>query len=214
MKIKLLEDIRKFLSTYDGFFHNEKEIQVRLAKYLIDLKKYDQIFLEYTIEKSQFNENYLFKNENKISLDIVVRNQDEFIPIEIKYKTTNQNFSYSVFGKNTNVCLTHHGAKNLGCYSFWKDVYRLELIQQTFNLNELGIVLFITNDEKYKVFPRIGSKYQQFSIHEGKNVTAGEVLYWSEKYQGKNYPDIPLSNNNSINWDDNINIINHSFILI
>lgn len=57
---------------------------MHLAVYLRGLNKYDDVDVEYYIPHSELD-NYIWKNE--LRLDIVVRNGNEFVPIELKYKT-------------------------------------------------------------------------------------------------------------------------------
>ena len=54
-----------------------------------------------------------------------------FYPIELKYKTKEQNGSFERFQENLDnlEILKDHGARNLGRYSFWKDVARLQFVK-------------------------------------------------------------------------------------
>jgi hypothetical protein len=144
-----------------GFFHSEEEVQILLAKYLLNTGQYDDIFVEYYVNR-ELVPNYPWNNDKKISVDIVVRVENNYIPIEIKYKTKRQIFPHHVFGSQTYVELAEQGAQNEGCYSFWKDVKRIELLHETFNLNYEGLVLFITNDPSYLNPPRPDVQYGPF----------------------------------------------------
>lgn len=84
MRQKVIEDITNFLVKYEGFFHSEKEIQIRLAKYLLDTKNYHDIYVEYYVDKALLLD-YPWSNDKKISIDIVVMKDNEYIPIEIKF---------------------------------------------------------------------------------------------------------------------------------
>jgi hypothetical protein len=218
MRQILINQIRTFLNNHVGFFHSEEEIQILLAKYLSNVGNYDDIFLEYYVSKKLIT-NYPWDNDKKISVDIVVRIDNDYIPIEIKYKTKRQIFPHKVFGSQTNVELAKQGAQNEGCYSYWKDIKRIELLKEAFNLNNLGIVLFITNDLSYLNSPRPNVQYEPFSIHEGRTVLQGSFLNWDTTRKpikvdrAEKFPGFTISNNYLINWQD-LNIQNHKYILI
>jgi len=164
-------------------------------------------------------ENYPWQNEKKISLDIIVQQHNSFIPIEIKFKTKRQIFPYNVFGLQTNVELTNQKAKNEGCYSFWKDVKRIEILKERFNLEHSGFVLFISNDSLYQTQPRQNVQYEPFSIHQNRQVVAGTVLNWNstskaiKETRQQKFPPIRLTNDYTISWQD-MNLKDHKFILL
>ena len=134
MRQTLINNINTFLANHFGFFHSEEEIQILLAKHLLNTGDYDDIFVEYYVNRHLVH-NYPWNNDKKISVDIVVRINNDYIPIEIKYKTKRQIFPHHVFGTQTNVELAEQGAQNEGCYSFWKDIKRIEIFQEKFKLN-------------------------------------------------------------------------------
>ena len=84
---------------------------------------------------------YLWNDVDNIYIDIVLEKENEFYPIEIKYKTKLEELPHFVFGQNVNVLLGQHGAQNIGCYDFWKDVKRLEFFEEIFLFAKKGIVL-------------------------------------------------------------------------
>ncbi len=218
MRQSLINQISTFLTNHVGFFHSEHEVQVHLAKHLLNTGLYDDIFLEYYVSKLLIP-NYIWDNDKKISVDIVVRINEDFIPIEIKYKTKRQVFPHHVFGSQTNVELAEQGAQNEGCYSFWKDIKRIELFKEAFNLQNLGIVLFITNDISYLTPPRPNVQYGPFSIHEGRQVLRSSYLNWDDTIKpiqanrAEKFPGFTLSNDYIINWQE-LNIENHKYLLI
>ena len=218
MRQNLINQITEFLANHVGFFHSEEEVQILIAKYLLNTGVYDDIFVEYYVSR-QLIPNYPWNNDKKISVDIVVRIDNDFIPIEIKYKTQRQIFPHHVFGSQTNVELANQGAQNEGCYSFWKDIKRIEIFQETFSLNNLGIVLFITNDLTYLNQPRADVQYGPFSIHQGRQVVQGSFLNWDASRKAikadraLKFPGISISNNYTINWQ-NLNMHNHKYVLI
>jgi hypothetical protein len=218
MRENLINQINTFLGNHFGFFHSEEEVQILLAKYLLNTGQYDDIFVEYYVNR-ELVPNYPWNNDKKISIDIVVRVENNYIPIEIKYKTKRQIFPHHVFGSQTNVELAEQGAQNEGCYSFWKDIKRIELLYETFNLNYAGLVLFITNDLSYLNPPRADVQYGPFSIHNGRQVAQGTFLNWDgtrkaiKADRAEKFPGFTISRNYTINWQ-NLNILNHKYILM
>jgi hypothetical protein len=220
MREQLKKDIKEFLDKIENFFHTEEELQLLLARHLMDIEYYDQIFVEYYVSRKEFDEDrFPWVNDSKISIDIVVQKGNDYLPIEIKYKTKAQIFPHKVFGKVVNVTLTKQGAQNEGCYSFWKDVKRIEILKETFNLNYDGFVLFITNDHSYKNPPRLNSQYAPFSIHNGREVKKGDILKWDNSKTAileerlKKFPAFSISNNYIISWNE-LRIENHIYLLI
>jgi hypothetical protein len=218
MRQTLINNINTFLANHVGFFHSEEEVQILLAKYLLNTGEYDDIFVEYYVNR-QLIHNYPWNNDKKISVDIVVRIDNDYIPIEIKYKTKRQIFPHHVFGTQTNVELAEQGAQNEGCYSFWKDIKRIEIFQETFNLNNSGLVLFITNDLSYLRQPRAEVQYGPFSIHQGRQVVQDYFLNWDatrkaiKADRAEKFPGFTIANEYTINWQD-LNIENHKYILV
>jgi hypothetical protein len=91
------QDISKFFKKNTKLFFNEREFQMYLATYL--LGEYDEVFVEYYVPKSIFKEeDYVWESE--LYLDIVVRKEDEYLPIELKYKTKKEKISINRFGEN------------------------------------------------------------------------------------------------------------------
>jgi hypothetical protein len=111
--------------------------------------------------------------------------------------------------------LGHHGAQNIGCHDFWKDVKRLELYEFSFQKVEQGIMLFVTNDETYLQPPlNMNTGYAQFSIHENKTVVERETLDWNRALSiSRNRPPIQLNKGYRISWT-NMQLENHFYILL
>lgn len=215
MREYLIKDINDFLEGYDGIFLSEKEIQVKLAKYL-ETREYDNVFLEYYVNKAENIKDYPWENDKKIFIDIVVRKENDYIPIEIKFRTSNQTFEYNVFGSNKQVELGEQIAQNEGMYYFWKDVKRVELFESEFNLKYSGIVLFITNDKKYLQKPRPTSKYAPFSTENDKVIEKNSILNWNGNISPKRaskFPGFILCKNYKIEWKS-MNIEDHHYILL
>lgn len=196
------------------YFTREQDIQIYLAKCLSDTNEFDRIFIEYHIP-IHIIPIYPWVDSNNIYIDLVVEKNSLFYPIEIKYKTTSQILPLNIFGTEGSVLLGHHGAQNIGCYDFWKDVKRLELFQERFANVEQGIMLFITNDESYCQPPiRVNTGYSQFSIHEGRVVNRGVTLNWNRVLAiSANRPPITLYHEYNLTWN-NLNLQQHKYLLL
>lgn len=218
MRQELKNHITAFLDSFSNFFHSEEEVQLLLAQYLMNTDSYKKVLVEYYIKKHLIP-NYPWDNDKKISIDIVVVKDNKFIPIEIKYKTKQQELPHFVFGSQTNVELKNQGAQNEGCYSFWKDLKRIEILKETFDLPYYGLTLFISNDPSYERKPREGVQYGPFSIHQNREVHAGTFLNWDESItkikpdRGKRFPGFKITNSYAINWKD-LKIKKHKYILL
>ena len=179
MRQTILNDISTALSTTTKYFIREQDIQLYLANHFLRTGRYDNVFIEYHVPGNLMPP-YLWNDVDNIYIDIVLEKENEFYPIEIKYKTKLEELPHFVFGQNVNVLLGQHGAQNIGCYDFWKDVKRLEFFEEIFLFAKKGIVLFVSNDSSYKRPPRnLMVGYAPFSIHEGRQVFAGTQLNWN-----------------------------------
>ena len=79
------DDILKFFNQNNELFFNERDLQMHLALWLKESKNnYDDVDIEYYVPQNELKE-YIWDNELRI--DIVVKKEEEFLPIEIKYKT-------------------------------------------------------------------------------------------------------------------------------
>ena len=163
-------------------FLSEADLQVNLAFYL--KKENNEVFLEYHVKSLV---GYPWKNEN-IYIDFVIKEGDKYLPIEIKYKTSNEEIDLNVFGKEDKTLLKQQGAQSNGRYDFWKDVKRLELLKKEYKLEE-GIALFVTNDKSYLNNPKPKKdsndlpQYHMFTICEG---ISEEDKSWTDETNKKN----------------------------
>ena len=220
MRQQIVQQIKKALEQRNGFFIREEDIQLYLANYLINTKLFDRVYIEYHIPSDLIGK-YPWKDKKNIYVDIVVKYEDHFYPIEIKYKTVTQEVPDSfVFGeKAKTVLLGQHGAQNIGCYDFWKDVKRVELFDETFSKCERGIVLFVSNDETYRKEPLNSvAGYANFSIHEGRSIPANSTLDWNKRdgedlAVAKVRPPLTITYEYVINWTP-MQIDKHYYILV
>ena len=64
MRQFLINHITTFLENHVGFFHSEEEVQILLAKYLLNTGQYDDILVEYYVG-IQLVPNYPWKNDKQ-----------------------------------------------------------------------------------------------------------------------------------------------------
>ena len=136
-------------------FSNESQFQLDLAW---ELKKRGfHVELE-VLSVTQSAAKNLSKDERKKAYtDVIVKDEDGYIAIELKYKTpqTDDIMYYDMNGVTT--YLFSQGAENIGSYLYWKDVERLEkLVDGTIPLNYdkdkkviRGYAVLLTNSKKY-----------------------------------------------------------------
>jgi hypothetical protein len=214
MRNQIREMLRAALAARQEYFTREQDIQIYLAKYFESSNFFERVFFEYHIPSSSINQ-YPWHDSNNIYIDLVLLKDGHYYPVEIKYKTMSQQIPLTVFGTVAQITLGHHGAQNIGCYDFWKDIKRIELFQERFPNVEQGIMIFVTNDESYSQPPlRANTGYAQFSIHEGRVVNMSETLNWNRILTiSANRPPITLSHAYNLTWN-NLNLQQHKYLLL
>lgn len=191
-------DISNFLNGNSELLFNERDFQMHLATYLRDTKKYEDVDVEYYVPYEEL-ENYIWKNELRI--DIVVRKGQEYLPIELKYKTKSVKQKISRFGKELEECevMKNQGAQDLGKYNFWKDVRRVELVCKRFKNIKNGLAVFLTNDNAYLKAGRNDSNCIKLSMSEGEH---DRDKFWlkPESSCAKENKNFSVEKDYSINW--------------
>lgn len=174
------------------FLFNELDLQMFVARALdkkFPRRKYT-IHLEYHLPQEwnkTFCDNYTtIWGTEKPYFDIVIEQKfpNNFIVIELKYKLKkieiqSDSSSYRRFGeqkpKDTDVQLvTDQSASNEGRYDFWKDVKRLEVLNNSFSKVVGGIAILVTNDDNY-LTTNENCKYTKFGLTEEKT----GFLFWA-----------------------------------
>jgi hypothetical protein len=204
--------IQSILLERNTAFLKEQDIQIYLAMKLIESEIFDKVFVEYRVPINLIND-YPWGNTNKIDIDILLEKEGRFMPVEIKYKTKSTIIERRLLGTNTRIELANHVAHTNSCYDIWKDVKRNELLASTFDSVNNGVVIFITNDEKYIHGPNNRSSYYNFSFRNtseinevrwGPNVNASKLI---------SHPNYVLDITYNINWV-NMNINECEFKLL
>ncbi len=198
------QDISTFLERNTKLFFNERDFQMHLATYLLGSGKYDEVFVEYYVPKSELPktelEGYVWGSE--LYLDIVVRKGDEYLPIELKYKTKSVEKEILRFGESIKgiEVLKNQSAQNLGKYNFWKDVRRLELVRNRFSNIRNGIAVFFTNDKYYLKASAENSGVSPFNMNEG--VHDKKKSWKSDLSCAKGHPNFVVEEEYEINWEE------------
>ncbi|WP_086225258.1 hypothetical protein [Campylobacter devanensis] len=175
MSINMTEVI-KTLQGKRQIFCSEADFQLEMAWVIKERYPDAKVRLEYvpTFNDKTFND--------KMRIDIIVFISNEWIPIELKYKTKNSKKEEEMIDKITQEVfnLKNHGAKDINCYLYLKDIMRIESIkeQEKNNFKE-GYAVFLTNDETYLNPPQKNNcVYKDFSLEDGA-IKKGK-LEWAE----------------------------------
>lgn len=211
----LRNDIENFLATNTSLFFNERDIQVTLSLYLIDSKNYDEVDMEYSVPREELEERGVdfetgkFPWRNNMSVDIVVKKGDEYVPIELKYATRSVDKEILRFGEDMlsdALIIKNQAASNLIMYNYWKDVRRLETLCGLFYHIAGGIALIITNNGTYWNKPHEDSNYVAFAMSDGRTMTSG-LKEWGKDTSPeivKTHPSFNLIGNYLCNWHDTV----------
>lgn len=194
-------DILDFLAKNEELLFNERDLQMHLAIWLRASKNaYDDVDLEYYVPLHELR-GYVCKSEMR--LDIVVKKNGEFLPVELKYKTKRLERSLPRFGEVLSSkipVMKNQSAQNLGMYNYWKDVRRLELVCQRFASVKNGLAVFVTNDPLYTQKTRSTSTSYPFDMSEGVH---SKIKHWGGAGSScaKDYPDFEVEKDYAIHWN-------------
>ncbi len=174
-------------------FFNENEFQRYLACYLeqklgVGYDIYTEYQLTLPIPKPQIFKKELkgkYLKEHTISIDIVVvKDNNLFMPIELKYKTDETTIEeHKVFGRYTKV-ITNQKLVNSGRVHYWMDVQRIEHIKKEFPNSVLGVAVILANKKGYWAKPTDKVPFSTFGLHD-RTISQGESLKWDKEVDGK-----------------------------
>ena len=195
------KDIESYLNKeHSEILFNERDFQMHLATCLKESGHYDDVDLEYYVPTDILN-GYRELWDAELRIDILVRKEKEYCPIELKYKTKQIKSSLKRFGELVKdvVIVKNQGAQNLGMYGFWKDVKRVEMVKDRFGGVTSGVVVFLTNDDLYMKPSREDSNNYQFTMCEGVNSRSKR---WQRDTKITSaYKDFDLSKDYNITWN-------------
>lgn len=188
-KMDLTEAIQA-LKEERKIFHSEADLQFSLAWKIKQQDPMVDIRLEYC---PAFAPN--------MHIDIVVFDNGNAYPIELKYKTSAVDM---VIGEER-YSLKNHGAQDLGRYDYVYDISRIEFLKERWSLFQKGYAIMLSNDPSYWVAKKGDRETvcDDFRIHSGihksgrlswlSNASAGTI-------KGREAP-IVLSGEYDFAWD-------------
>ena len=197
------DDVHAFLKSNDELLFNERDFQMHLATWLRgSTNRYDDVDVEYYVPWQELQKVGKYVWESELRLDVVVKKDGEYCPVELKYKTKKVERQISRFDEVMNdkvVVMKNQGAQDLGMYDFWKDVRRVELVRNRFERVKGGLAVFVTNDPLYTKKSRENSNNFLFNMDEGKHSV---VKYWQnpESTCAKTHPDFEVEKEYGIKW--------------
>ena len=195
-------DVCKFLQNNEELLFNERDFQMHLATWLRKSDNaYDDVDVEYYVPNKELD-NYIWESE--LRLDIVVKKNDEFCPVELKYKTKKVERKITRFDEMLSddvFVMKNQGAQDLGMYDFWKDVRRVELVRKRFARVKGGLAVFLTNDESYTKAGRPTSNNNMLTMENGPHPKQKHWLK-PETTCARTHPDFEVENEYTIEWHD------------
>lgn len=203
-------DVFAFLENNNELLFNERDFQMHLATWLRNsANNYDDVDVEYYVPWQELD-GYIWESE--LRLDIVVKKNGEYCPVELKYKTKNIERQITRFDELLNkkvAVMKDQGAQNLGMYDFWKDVHRIELVRKRFKRVKGGLAVFVTNDILYTKASKSSSNNYLFGMVG--DVTRLKQKHWRnpESTCAKTHPNFDVEQSYDIIWHsrdiDNVN---------
>ena len=198
-------DVCAFLESNEELLFNERDFQMHLATWLRNSANcYDDVDVEYYVPCQELD-NYVWDSE--LRLDIVVKKDGEYCPVELKYKTKKVERKISRFDEElagNGGVMMKQGAQDLGMYDFWKDVRRVELVRNRFERVKGSLAVFVTNDEFYTKGSKESSNNYLFSRSAGK--AHSKQKYWAkpESTCAKTHPNFEVEKEYTIDWYDKV----------
>ncbi len=198
---ELIKLIKEVMRNANRTIVCEKQLQFDLAW---ELKKSTgaKIHLEYATKPKQQEEDEEENNSKKTRYyyDIVIEDDVELIPIELKFKTK------SVKGHEE---YTNQAAQDLARYDFWRDVKRIEDFNApSEKFASVGYAVMVTNDGAYVDKSGENTMYKSFSVNKDREVKAGKLDWASEpspKSVGENRMNgIEIKNDYKLNWEEDV----------
>ena len=195
------QDVFAFLESNEELLFNERDFQMHLATWLRNsANRYDDVDVEYYVPKSELQD-YVWDSE--LRLDIVVKRDGEYCPVELKYKTKKVERQITRFDETLHdkvVVMKNQGAQDLGMYDFWKDVRRVELVCKRFERVKGGLAVFVTNDPLYTKASRPNSNNYLLNMNEG--VHSREKRWQKEaSVCAQTHPSFEVEKNYNITWN-------------
>lgn len=218
----LVSDITDWVRSHDRLFTNERDLQVKLAKWLEEKKgHYSLVDTEYCVPTEELRQRQLavpLKADNKadfpfypwhneLSLDIVVARDECYAVVELKYFTRPVEWDERIFGeqlRSTTTLLKDKAATDVVMYDYCKDIRRIEYVTKAFRNVVGGVALLVANNHNLWKCPKGSPRYLPFSLHEGATFHKG-FHQWpeggSEEFK-KDRPGFITEADYQWHWDD------------
>lgn len=196
-------DVCAFLESNDELLFNERDFQMHLATWLRNsTNRYDDVDVEYYVPWQELQKVGKYIWESELRLDVVVKKDGEYCPVELKYKTKKVERTIARFEEELNdkvVVMKNQGAQDLGMYDFWKDVRRVELVRNRFERVKGGLAVFVTNDPLYTKASRPNSNNYLLNMTDGKHSV---VKHWqnSESTCAQTHHNFEVEKEYCIEW--------------
>lgn len=191
---------------------NEHAFQLYLSQYLLQSKHYDDVLVEYLVEKDSLrpyitaeDEALLKERSKKLYVDIVVEKDGEYALLELKFPLyLYSDFHPKRFGEAEVIDKKTSTAQNNTCYNYWKDVRRIELIQSRYSKVIGGIALLLTNAPAYWGTPRKESEYRGVAIYADRDLSPRRAWLNPDgvELEDEDYPSFTLDRGYQPAWID------------
>ncbi len=178
----VLDELRK----RKKIFRDENDFRQELDDVIREMYSNARVKIEYP---APFNP--------KKDIDIVVIMDNDYYPIELKYKKR----AFKGIVDNIEYNLSTDSAQNENCYHALKDIERIEKFKNNEPLFKKGYTVFLTNDLSYLNEPRENAEYKEFSIHE--NAVKTGTLNWNRETPKTGFEEpIILNGTYTMNWKE------------
>lgn len=155
-------------------FWSEADFQFALAWELKQILSTATIHLERCFQHPSLEKDY--------HLDIWIEEAGKIFPIELKYKTKDATIPQN---NGLQISLKNHGAVDLGCYDYLKDIARIEDVAQHEPSFAKGFAIMLTNEQKYCTHVKVRSAYDNFKIYQEATRTGN--LTWGLTRKGTTF---------------------------
>lgn len=189
--IALIED---FLQPNTKIFLSEADFQHELALYFRTKGYFVRVEYPVSLRPSEHSR-----------IDLVVGKDNKYMPIELKYITSDAELRGDKYVINKPLFGTKIGRAefvnqcvyNETSYHYWEDVKRIEDIKANSPESELGVAIILTNNQNYWDGKPNGSAYDPIKLYNGRKNITGR-LGWTPK----NTTPLTLQGNYDIVWAD------------
>lgn len=217
-------DINTIYKILDSFanngkvFSNEQDFQFEFAKALDSLSEVVEVKLEVlsltidwqSAQQLEDKKGKINKDKKEYTDIIVKLKNDEYIGIELKFKTPNK-ICYYHTPQSGNVLTLAQDAHNINAYAFIEDIHRLEDINgrhfyKNFKISK-GYAILLTNNFHYRFndFSQ-SSIWMNYAINEGRVIPQSSLTFENgnrnHNFSKTTYNAIQLKKSYKLEWKD------------